>query len=522
MGAATRPGSARVYAQSPQWLVQYMWISKSRGLVDDTTCVDVASERALRQPWPERAAPVVLRRRPQRTLLLFEKEWDAAGFGPLGENNEVAIVSRGFDLFRFPHNARLLTFDAWRFVDQVCDTWRGRIDAVVSNNEQFGALLAAVIAERLGLPGEDPAALSRAHHKFAARLAQHNVAPSATIRGEVLPLELSDPRVRDPQVLTEVLRALNWSLPTFVKPVKATFSVLARSVNSADELARHLRFGSFERLIIRKLVAPYAALASRYVTLPSDPTAMLLEEPADGHQINVDGYVHRGEVRVMGIVDAWMYPQQAAGARHFLRFSYPSIVQGELRRRVLDLTACIVSALGLRQCFFNCEFFLGAGGELKFIEINPRLASQFVHMYRDVDGFDVYRMLMALATGRDPAEVPRRRPLMGAAASLVWRRFDGTSGPPPADGALAWLAQRYPHARLAMYHKRGGALAREYKWLGSHRYAVVNVSAADGAALDHTFEQICARFGWPAEYPDRAVSFNAGPRAEAEQLRRSA
>jgi hypothetical protein len=240
-----------------------MLSSKSRGTVEDAGCVDDASDRFLQRPWPPRAAPAVLRRRPQRTLLLFEKEWDAGGFGPLVENNEVAIVSRGFDLFRFPHNARLLTFDAWRFVDQVCDTWRGRIDAVVSNNEQFGALLAAVIAERLGLPGEDPAALSRAQHKLAARLAQQHAVPSATIRGEVLPLELSDARVRDPQALAEVLRALSWSLPAFVKPVKATFSVLARGVNSADELARHLRFGSFERLIIRKLVAPYAALAAQ-------------------------------------------------------------------------------------------------------------------------------------------------------------------------------------------------------------------------------------------------------------------
>ena len=87
---------------------------------------------------------------------------------------------------------------------------------------------------------------------------------------------------------------------------------------------------------------------------------------------------------------------------------------------------------------------------------------------------------------------------------MIWRRFDGTSGAPAAEGAVQWLAQRYPHARLALYHKRGAALAREYKWLGSHRYAVINVSARDAASLEQDFELICARFGWPCERPQPA------------------
>ena len=43
--------------------------------------------------------------------------------------------------------------------------------------------------------------------------------------------------------------ALPLPFPLFVKPVKATFSVLARRVDSFAELRRHLRFGWFERLV---------------------------------------------------------------------------------------------------------------------------------------------------------------------------------------------------------------------------------------------------------------------------------
>jgi hypothetical protein len=440
--------------------------------------------------------------RPLRLLLLFEKEWDAGGFAPLLEAGEIEVFAEGFDLFRFPGNARLLAFDPWAFVERICRKYRGRVDAVVSNNEQFGALIAAVVAQRLGLPGNDPSAVCRAHHKLLARQVQDSVAPEASIAAAALPMALDDPRVRDPAALAAVLAAAGIQLPAFVKPIKATFSVLARTVRSPEELARHLDFGRFERLVIRRLVAPFAQLASRFVTMPCDPTRMIVEEPVDAHQVNVDGYVFDGEVRVIGIVDEWMYAGERAGARHFLRFGHPSVLPAAIRERIAALTGRVLRALGFRHGFFNCELFVMPDGSLRFIEVNPRMASQLVSLYRDVDGRDVYRMLVALASGRDPAEVPRLPARCGAASSFVFRRFDGEAMPPPDEGALAWLAAEYPGARLALYPKRGRSLAREYKWLGSHRYAVLNLGAADAEALDRAHARICERFGWPCVRPD--------------------
>lgn len=51
-----------------------------------------------------------------------------------------------------------------------------------------------------------------------------------------------------------------------------------------------------------------------------------------------------------------------------------------------------------------------------------------------------------------------------------------------------------------VYAERGAALAREYKWLGSHRYAVMNLCAEDEARLRARYEAICVRLGWPAPY----------------------
>ena len=48
----------------------------------------------------------------------------------------------------------------------------------------------------------------------------------------------------------------------------------------------------------------------------------------------------------------------------------------------------------------------------------------------------------------------------------------------PGQAQIESMQQRYPDARLMLYLKRGASLAREMKWLGSYRYAVLNLGGA--------------------------------------------
>lgn len=138
---------------------------------------------------------------------------------------------------------------------------------------------------------------------------------------------------------------------------------------------------------------------------------------------------------------------------------------------------------------------------MKIVEVNPRLASQLADLYEKVDGLRVFDMLVELAQGRDPAQLARAAPTAGVAASFVWRTFDGAPPPPRVSAAARhWLARTYPDALLFEHHKRGYGLRREFKWLGSHRYATLNLGARDIAQLRARFEEICARFGWPAVF----------------------
>ena len=124
-----------------------------------------------------------------KLLFLFPDGWDRIAFAStVGWRDEFDIVCEGFDLFRFPESANILWFDACRFIDRLARKYhRGGIQGVVSTNEQYGALIAAMLARRLGLPGTDPLAIKRAQHKYYAREAMASAIPDATPRYIVFP-----------------------------------------------------------------------------------------------------------------------------------------------------------------------------------------------------------------------------------------------------------------------------------------------------------------------------------------------
>ena len=412
--------------------------------------------------------------RRKRILVIFPKEWDRDEL-ERGDYSDFEFVYEGFDLFRFPSNARLLTFDVRGFIETLVRRWRGRIDGVLSNNEYFGALIAAIVAERLGLPGTPPAVVVTAHHKYYARLEQRRIAPEAVPEFSVFPFDISDPA------------DVGLPFPLYVKPVRATFSVLVRRVENFAQLRRHLTFSWMEELIIRRLVRPFNDLMPLYTDYTIDAHHLVAERPVTGLEVNVDGYVRGGEVTFIGLSDAVMFP----GTDQFERFVYPSRVPPAVQERMRALAARLLTGMGYRHGFFNIEMFWDPGTDrLTLIEINPRLASQLAGLYRLVDGINPHRMLLDLCLGGIPQALPSRTGC-GVAASLVSRRFDGRPlAREPLPGELADVRRRFPDAAIMLYLKRGQSLAREMKWLGSYRYAVVNLGGVDEEALNRRYAEI--------------------------------
>lgn len=434
---------------------------------------------------------------------LFAHDWDGQARDALAAGGRWRFDGGGFDLFAFPSQLQLLWYNHARFARR--QAARGRRlgwRAVLSHQEHFGALAAALVAEALGVPGTPPESILAAQHKLHARRVLQRVAPEACLRFAELDADYGDP-----------IPEAGIDYPCFAKPVKAAFSVLARQVADRGELQALTRFGPRELWTIRRLVEPFDRLCRARLPEAGSAHRMLLEQPVPltVPQYNLDGWVQHGQVQALGVVDAVTYP----GTRAFMRWETPSRLPAAVQARALDVARRFLGAIGFSLGFFNLEFFHDpATDRLTVIECNPRLASQFGDLYRRTLGRDPHAMAVALALGEDPLTLPVAEPSAGVAASLVYRVFDPADVPPsPGAAQRAAFARAFPDGLVLSFPKTGAALARDFKWTGNHHHGFVHLGGRDHADLRARAEQASALLGWPAPYRDAPA--RAGPATAA-------
>jgi biotin carboxylase len=408
-----------------------------------------------------------------KILVLFPNEWDR--FELSRRRPDWRFILEGFDLFRFPENARLLAFNAPRFINYLVRKYRREnLAGVVSTDEHFGSMIAALVAEELELPGAPLAPILTAQHKYYARRLEQRLAPEATPRFSLFRYSVRD----------EAEAGLEF--PCFVKPARATFSILARRVGSFAELRRHLRFGPLEKLILKRLITPFNDLAARHTDFEIDAHYFIGEEILEGAQVTLEGFVCDDKVEVLGIVDSIMFP----GTDAFRRFEYPSNLPDNVQARMSELAERLIRGFNYTHGLFNVEFFWRPETDtITIIELNLRMAYQFADFYEKVDGYNSYDVLLALGAGQRPV-IRRRQGAYNHAASFVFRTFDGSAPRSFPDQREVRRIEEQHDARLKLYVRRGASLAREMKWMGSHRYALLNLGAASRAELFERFHHV--------------------------------
>ena len=442
-----------------------------------------------------------------KSLVLFSYDWDAVEFTKLARR--WPHMKAGFDLFSFPSNAQLAWFDMERFARWTA--FRSRLlgaRGVVSNHEQFGALCAALVAEQNGWPGTPVGAVLACQHKLYARQVLDKVAPEANIPYRRL----------DTQYGGEVPAGLHY--PAFVKPVKAAFSVLAKRVESRQQLFDHTRFGAWEQWIIRHLVEPFEKVLRKRLPEAGTAHSLMLEAPVRGRQYCLDAYVFDGTCTALGIVDSVMYP----GTDAFMRFDYPSRLPTAVQDKALDVARRFLQAIGFDHGLLNMEFIHDElTGEIRVIEFNPRMAAQFSDLYARVDGLNLHEIAMALAHGVDPAALPRVEPTAGCASSFVYRSFDPGAGVAmPSKGRIRDLGRAYPDHQLFQFPKLPAEIRRDFKWLGSYRYGIMHLGGRDADELRIRCEHASDLLGWPAPYLEHPADLIADDAALARWPERAA
>jgi biotin carboxylase len=344
---------------------------------------------------------------------------------------------------------------------------------VVGTGDYPGCMLAALVAERLGLPSPSPEQVVLFSHKFYSREIQKRVlGDSATPDFE--PIDPFGPRTRR--------RPRRLVFPFFVKPVKGTMSIRARMVHDPGELERALTFSPRELLEKLVLLRPYEQLLTAYSDGRVPAHHFVAEAPLGGVQVTVDGFVQDGRATVMGIVDSVMYP----GTRSFQRFELPSRLPPRVQARMIQLAIALVEGSGFDQACFNIEMFHDpASDRVAIIEINPRMSYQFADLYQRTCGLSTFAVQMRLATG-EPAGWHPGRGADQVAASFVLRRFsDARVLAVPGAAEVARVMERFPGTVVKVLCTPGQRLSELDQDVGSFRYGIVNLGASTWEEL-HT------------------------------------
>ena len=374
------------------------------------------------------------------------------------------------------------SFDAQRFVDRAADELnRRQIAGVVSSSDYPGCLVAAVIAERMGLPGPHPQAVLRAAHKYVARQFLAAAVPESTPAFGLI----------DPASVEVVAAELEY--PVFVKPVKSWFSQLAQRVDSATDLVAYVRSAEVRRHL-RHFVRPFNQILADYPEFTLDAAYVLVEELLVGAQVTLEGYVFDGRTTVLSIVDSELYP----GTASFSRFVMPSIVTSELAAVMAQVSDRVVRGLEFTHGLFNIEFIYNpADGSCFIVEINPRMSGQFADMTAQITGVNTYEVLFALALGRRPPPVHRPEAEI-VAASYPLRRFaDGRVTVVPSAPQVSSLRRSSAATLIEIYYDAGDLLSGRSKHFdgASYRYACVNLVASGREQLDPLMRQVEQQLG---------------------------
>ena len=269
--------------------------------------------------------------------------------------------------------------------------------------------------------------------------------------------------------------------PLWIKPVKSFMSYLGFRVGSPAELQAAI---DRTRAELPPFVAPFNRMLPKDAAPDGlgnvDGSWLLAEELMGGRQCCLEGYVHQGEVTVLGIVDAIRLPNRAS----FTRFQYPSRLPAFVQDQMAEIARRLVPAIGLDNTLFNIELFWDARRPSPtIIEINSRISAQLADLFQKVDGVSTHEVLVDLALGRKP-RWRRGEGRYKVAASFVLRtdrdRFV-TRVPTPA--GIAHACTLLPDMEFRVRAAAGHWLSEWPQDSYTFRYGLIHLGGRDEADL---------------------------------------
>jgi hypothetical protein len=365
---------------------------------------------------------------------------------------------------------KIETLDILELIESTVNKYKNANLAGVTSGVGYpGMSASSIIARKLNLPGPSPEAIMLCEHKYYSRLYQKQFVPEAT----------PDFHLIDPQDSATFNGIIGF--PSFLKPVKSCMSKNANRVTSEQQL-RQLVDTS---LLPDQFIKPFNDMLRAYTKFQQHATCLLQESLLSGAQVSLEGYVFNNQVKVMGVVDAVMFP----GTLSFKRWQYPSRLRPDVLDRMTDIATRFFTGIGYDNALFNMELFYDIETDrISIIEINPKIASQFPKLFEKVDGYSTFKTLLEVAMGQEPTTL-HRKGKYAVSASCVLRIFEDQKVLAiPTDEQINAVMKKFPDTIVQIYARPGKRLSDEVQDPMSYRYGLIDLGAQSESELEEKFE----------------------------------
>jgi len=341
--------------------------------------------------------------------------------------------------------------------------YKASIDGIIGFWDFPVSTVLPIIRSRFDLAGPSLTSVLKCEHKFWSRLVQQEVVPEM-----IPPFQQINPFAEEPE------HQLKIGYPFWLKPVKSVLSHLGFLIRDPGELRTALQH---TREHIGRYAKPFNFILD-HAELPNsvrevDGYHCIAEGLiSQGQQCTLEGYVHKGEVVVYGIVDSI---REGVHLSSFARYQYPSRLPDMVQQRMIEATRKVLKRTGYDNSPFNIEFYWNEEDDsVHLLEINTRISKSHCPLFKMVDGEFHHDVMIDVALGRNPS-FPYRQGNFTTAAKFMIRRFcNGRVSRIPGQSDIDNVKERFPETDVLLNVQEGLWLS-DLKDQDSYSYEIADL-----------------------------------------------
>lgn len=363
-------------------------------------------------------------------------------------------------------------------VDKTIKSQQDNLDGIITFFDFPFTLLTFLFLDKYKFKGPTLLAGLKCEHKYWSRVEQNKVVPEHIPKFDAI-------NPKDPKGFYE----LSVDSPFWLKPVKSHSSRLGFKIRNEQEYEQALN-------VINQEISYFAKPFNRFFTrtnTPSDIEAVdgyycVAENIISGHQCTLSGYVYNNEVVTYGIVDSLYYDAFSS----FLCYLLPGDLPQDVQAQMHDIASRVMKHIEYNNSPFNIEFFFREDtGEIKILEINPRMSQSHGYLYNMVKGYSNHQVLVKLAVGEKPSFRQKKGKYQYAAKFQYRIPHDGIVQEVPDASSIAAIEHDFEDSTILLSISEGDRLS-DLKINDPYSYCIgeVMVAAQNREQLFEKYETI--------------------------------